>query len=103
MFKKYGKIGKSGKGTDWKKIFEASNVTGQHDRQDKRLTSQLPNQFRHCMLTGRYFEPCFHSMNTATIHFPGTLVGDKVYITQKGVKVYVFLSLNVLRSVPLSS
>ena len=35
-----------------------SNVTGQLDRQDERLTGQLPNQFGHCPLTGRYFEPC---------------------------------------------
>ena len=30
----------------------------QHDWQDERLTGQLPNQFGHCLLTGRYFEPC---------------------------------------------
>ena len=36
-----------------------SNVTGQLDRQDERLTGQLPNRFIHCPLTGRYFEPCF--------------------------------------------
>ena len=34
-----------------------SNVTGQHDRQDRRLTGQLPNHYGHCPLTGRYFEP----------------------------------------------
>ena len=34
-----------------------SNVNGQHDRQDEKLTGQLPNQFRHCPLTGQYFEP----------------------------------------------
>ena len=34
-----------------------SNVTGQHDRQDERLTGQLSNQSGHCPLTGRYFEP----------------------------------------------
>ena len=33
-------------------------MTGQHDRQDERLTGQLPNQSGHCPLTGRYFEPC---------------------------------------------
>ena len=35
-----------------------SKVTGQHDQQDERLTGKLPNQSRHCPLTGRYFEPC---------------------------------------------
>ena len=38
--------------------FIRSNVTGQHDRQDERWTGQLPNQFGHRPLTGRYFEPC---------------------------------------------
>ena len=32
-------------------------MTGQHDRQDERLTGQLSNQSGHCPLTGRYFEP----------------------------------------------
>ena len=36
-------------------------MTGQHDRQDERLTGQLPNQSGHCPLTGRYFEPCEES------------------------------------------
>jgi len=31
--------------------------TGQHDRQDESLTSQIHNQSGHCPLTGRYFEP----------------------------------------------
>ena len=36
-----------------------SNVTGQHhDQQDERLTSQLPNQSGHCLLTSHYFKPC---------------------------------------------
>ena len=35
-----------------------SNVTRQHDRQGERLTGQLPNQSRHCPLTGNYFESC---------------------------------------------
>ena len=35
-------------------------MTGQHDRQDERLTGQLPIQSGHCPLTGRYFEPCLH-------------------------------------------
>ena len=47
--------------TAWKFQFisfsKRSNVTGQHDRQDERLTGQLPNQSGHCPLTGRYFEP----------------------------------------------
>ena len=34
-------------------------MTGQHDRQDEKLTGQLPNQSGHCPLTGRYFEPCY--------------------------------------------
>ena len=32
-------------------------LTGQHDRQDERLTGQIHNQSGHCPLTGRYFEP----------------------------------------------
>ena len=40
-------------------------MTGQHDRQDERLTGQLPNQFGHRPLTGRYFEPC-------TVHYEPT-------------------------------
>ena len=43
-------------------------MTGQHDRYDERLTGQLPNQFGHCPLTGRYFEPCFETL----ILHPGT-------------------------------
>ena len=39
--------------------FQNDQMTGQHDRQDERLTGQLPNRFIHCPLTGRYFEPCF--------------------------------------------
>ena len=33
-------------------------MTGQHDREDEKLTGQLLNQSGHCPLTGRYFEPC---------------------------------------------
>ena len=33
-------------------------MASQHERQDERLTGQLPSQFGHCPLTGRYFEPC---------------------------------------------
>ena len=32
-------------------------MTGQHDRQDERLTGQLCNQSGHCPLTGCYFVP----------------------------------------------
>ena len=35
-----------------------SNVTGQHDRQGEKFTSQLPNQSGHCALTGHYLESC---------------------------------------------
>ena len=44
--------------TAWKFISFSiqSNVTGQHDPQDERLTGQLPNQSGHCPLTGNYFE-----------------------------------------------
>ena len=37
-------------------------MTGQHDRQDEKLTGQLANQSGHCPLTGRYFEPCAPSL-----------------------------------------
>ena len=44
--------------TSWKFWFILfsirSNVTGQHDWQDERLTSQLPNQSGHCPLTEPY-------------------------------------------------
>ena len=33
------------------------NVTGQHDRQVRSLTGQIPNQLGHCPLTSRYFQP----------------------------------------------
>ena len=33
-------------------------MTGQNDRQDESLTSQVHDQAGHCPLTGRYFEPC---------------------------------------------
>ena len=33
-------------------------MTGQNDRQDESLTGQVHDQARHCLLTGRYFEPC---------------------------------------------
>ena len=32
-------------------------MTGQNDRQDESLTSQVRNQAGHCPLTGRYFQP----------------------------------------------
>ena len=32
-------------------------MTGQNDRQVKRLTGQSLNQTGHCPLTGRYFQP----------------------------------------------
>ena len=46
--------------TAWKFISFSiqSNVTGQHDWQDERLTGQLSNQSGHCPLTGNYFESC---------------------------------------------
>ena len=34
-----------------------ANVSGQHDRQDERLTGQSTNEAGHCPLIGRYFEP----------------------------------------------
>ena len=33
-------------------------MSGQNDRQDESLTGQVHDQARHCLLTGRYFEPC---------------------------------------------
>ena len=33
-------------------------MTGQNDRQDESLTVQVHDQAGHCLLTGRYFEPC---------------------------------------------
>ena len=46
--------------TAWKFISFSiqSNVTGQHDWQDKRLSGQLSNQSGYCPLTGNYFESC---------------------------------------------
>ena len=35
-------------------------MTGQNDRPDESLTGQTHDQARHCLLTGRYFEPCFY-------------------------------------------
>ena len=42
-------------------------MTGQHDRQDERLTGQLPNQSGHCPLTGRYFEPWITKKNSCRL------------------------------------
>ena len=36
-------------------------MTGQNDRPDESLTSQAHVQAGHCLLTGRYFEPCTES------------------------------------------
>ena len=33
-------------------------MTGQNDRPDESLTSQVHDQARHCPLNGSYFEPC---------------------------------------------
>ena len=33
-------------------------MTGQNGRQDESLTSQARDQVGHCLLTGRYLEPC---------------------------------------------
>ena len=48
--------------TAWKFISFSiqSNVTGQHDWQDKRLSGQLFNQSGYCPLTGNYFVPASH-------------------------------------------
>ena len=32
-------------------------MTGQNDRQNRRLTGQVCNQAGHCPLTGRYLQP----------------------------------------------
>ena len=40
-----------------------SNMTSQHDWQDKRLTGQLPTLSGHCPLTSHSFEPCIYSCN----------------------------------------
>ena len=39
-------------------------MTSQHDRQDEKLTGQLPNKSGHCPLTGRYFAPCLVCIKT---------------------------------------
>ena len=33
-------------------------MTGQNDRQDRSLAGQVRDQARHCLLTGRYLQPC---------------------------------------------
>ena len=33
-------------------------MTGQNDREDESLTGQVCDQAGHCLLTGRYFQPC---------------------------------------------
>lgn len=45
------------------------NVNSEHDRQDKKLTGWLPNQFGHCPLTGQYFEPCIWHKSTNWGHY----------------------------------
>ena len=42
-------------------------MTGQHDRQDETLTTQIHNQSGHCPLTGRYFEPWLKSSTSTNI------------------------------------
>ena len=48
-----------------------SNVTGQHDWQDERLTGQLPNQFGHCPLTEPYRHKARPVLNHFTLPSPG--------------------------------
>ena len=43
-------------------------LTGQHDRQDKSLTSQIHNQSGHCPVAGRYFEPCIY-LNKSELNY----------------------------------
>ena len=50
-------------------------LTGQHDRQDERLTGQIHSQSGHCPLTGPYFEPCLERYN-ANKPRPSTILAD---------------------------
>ena len=52
-------------------------VTGQHDRQDKRLTGQLPNQSGHC-------RPVFISSTQVTKlnYFTANALFLEVHLTQ---------------------
>ena len=49
-------------------------MTGQHDRQDEKLTGQLANQSGHCPLTGRYFEPCIIIIILIVIVIQGNVI-----------------------------
>ena len=89
-------------------------MTGQHDRRDERLTGQLPNQFAHCLLTGRYFEPCnlnlkfinslkkvFNlDLNLFTSSIDLMSIGKSFQsigaITEKALKPYVFKLLGLI-------
>ena len=57
-------------------------MTGQHDRQDKRLTDQLFNQSRHCPLTDHYFE--LWSLVTNCGHTQS----HNLWQTNKGAKLF---------------
>ena len=51
-----------------------SNVTGQHDWQDERLTGQLPNQSGHCLLTAPYRHKTDLCWTTLPCLLQGTLI-----------------------------
>ena len=55
---------------NWNNWTARSDMTGQHDPQDKRLTGQLPNQSGHCPLTGHYFEPWSHATKCGPYTIP---------------------------------
>ena len=42
-------------------------MTDQNDRQDESLTGQVRDQAEHCLLTGRYFQPCHSRLFIAMI------------------------------------
>ena len=75
-------------------------LTGQHDRQDERLTRQIPNQSRNWLLTVRYFEPCTNTPNTTSHNFDekcvGSLRSHRIYNMCKGCEKGPTLMLRVL-------
>ena len=71
-------------------------MTGQHDRQDERLTGLLPNQFGHCPLTGRYFEPCMSYFAHSLDRLHGRFLprNSMQYLSRCSCNLYLYTAIS---------
>ena len=61
-------------------------MTGQNDRQDRSLTSQVHDQAGHRPLTGRYLQPCTPELSDKVIEgsfFAFEIFHSEIYLVGK--------------------